>query len=88
MSSLVPGAAAVADLRESTWDLVRQPLPAELDSVVDRVYDSIGDESLDSLGVATPQPARDLVGGVVRRFLESEQGKAFIAAQQGAKPVE
>ena len=42
------------------------------------MYDQIGDYSLDSLGVATPEPVKKLSEGIMGRFLRSDEGKAFI----------
>ena len=49
-----------------------------LQEIIKRVYDQIGDYSLDSLGVATPEPVKKLSEGIMGRFLRSDEGKAFI----------
>ena len=87
VSSLLPSEALVADLREQAWTLATDtPLPSGGDEeVIERVYGLVGDESLDGLGIATPPQVSELADAALARFLQSDQGKDFIAAAAAAQ---
>ena len=77
----------MADLREQAWTLATDtPLPSGGDEeVIERVYGLVGDESLDGLGIATPPQVSELADAALARFLQSDQGKDFIAAAAAAQ---
>jgi hypothetical protein len=87
VSSLVPSEALVAELKESAWTLAADtPLPSGGDEeVIERVYKLVGDESLEGLGIATPPQLSGLADAALGRFLQSEEGKAFIAEAAAAQ---
>ena len=82
-----PRLLVVADLREQAWTLATDtPLPSGGDEeVIERVYGLVGDESLDGLGIATPPQVSELADAALARFLQSDQGKDFIAAAAAAQ---
>jgi len=81
VASLLPPPATVVELRDSLWVVAQSPLPAGDAAVVDRVYELVGDISLDSLDLPpTPPPVSAFMSRALNRFMGSEEGKSFVRA--------
>eukprot|EP00614_Pseudopedinella_elastica_P018161 CAMPEP_0172649348 /NCGR_PEP_ID=MMETSP1068-20121228/241742_1 /TAXON_ID=35684 /ORGANISM="Pseudopedinella elastica, Strain CCMP716" /LENGTH=362 /DNA_ID=CAMNT_0013463697 /DNA_START=29 /DNA_END=1117 /DNA_ORIENTATION=+ len=77
LNSLVPPESTVDELSDAAWNIAASPLPIGDEEVINRVYDAIGNYSLDGLGIETPPQISALATKTFERFLNSDEGKVF-----------